>query len=115
MVAVGLGIMLPAGFLFYLMMRFMKALRELVLSVREGQPLSAINASRLRLMGWITIATQLLVIAIMATGLLGLGSAWDVDTVYDLIEGALMAAVLFILARVFEHGAGMQEELEGTV
>ena len=31
------------------------------------------------------------------------------------LTGVLLALVLFILARVFRHGAAMREDLEGTV
>ena len=31
------------------------------------------------------------------------------------IEGILLALILFILARVFRHGARMRDDLEGTV
>ncbi len=110
-----LGFLLTTGSIFYLMMRFLKALRELVLSVGEGQPLTLINAARLRLMGWISIGTQGIIILMMAFGLLGEALEFDVDIIYDIFEGILIAAVLFILARVFEQGARMQEELEGTV
>jgi galactitol-specific phosphotransferase system IIC component len=39
----------------------------------------------------------------------------DVRTDLDLGGSLLLPLVLFILARVFRHGAAMREELEGTV
>lgn len=109
-------LMLAGAGALALMARFLRLLRELVLSVRDGQPLTVINAARLRAMGWLTLAVQAIMIVASA------GVAWtegpntsDFDLAYDSIETLLIAAVLFILARVFDQGAAMQEELEGTV
>jgi hypothetical protein len=110
-------IFVPAGgIICFLLARFARLLRELVLSVRDGQPLTIVNAERLRSMGWLSLGIQgVILLMAVVFALLGNGSIVDVDMVYDLIASVLMAAVLFILARVFEHGARMQEELEGTV
>ena len=108
---------MPAGAaMCYLAARFLKLLREIVLSVGGSQPLTKVNAARLRTMGWLTLAIQgaLILTAIMFA--LGRDTTLlDFDTGFGLIESILSAAVLFILARVFEHGARMQDELEGTV
>jgi hypothetical protein len=105
-----------AAVLFFLTARFLKMLRDLVLSVTQGQPLTAINAGRLRSMGWLSLAIQgVLLITTVALAIFGKGKLFDVDMVYDLITGMLTAAVLFILARVFDYGADMREELEGTI
>jgi hypothetical protein len=110
-------ILMPTGaVLFFLTARFLKMLRDLVLSVTQGQPLTAINAGRLRSMGWLSLAIQgVFLVTSVAFAIFGKGKLFDVDMVYDLIAGVLTAAVLFILARVFDYGADMREELEGTI
>lgn len=95
---------------------FIKLLRDLIVSVGHGQPLTAVNAMRLRTMGWLTLSLQIVIlVTAIATGWLGHTDMFDFDTIYDFIEALIMSAVLFILARVFDHGARMHEELEGTV
>jgi hypothetical protein len=110
-----LGLMGAAAVLLYLFSLFLKALHHLVLSVETGQPLTMVNAGRLRLMGWLSLSIQLLVLCMVPFGLLGDYPLFDVDTIVDLVEGTIITGVLFILARVFEHGARIQDELEGTV
>ncbi len=110
-----LGMMGAAAVLLYLFSVFLKALRHLVLSVETGQPLTMVNAGRLRLMGWLSLSIQILVVCMIPLGLLGDDPLLDVDTVVDLVEGTIITGILFILARVFEHGARIQDELEGTV
>lgn len=105
-----------AVIMFFLFARLLKYLREIVLSVGEGQPLTVVNAGRLRSMGWLSLGIQavvLLAAAIMAT--LGHKGMLDVDLIYDLVACAIIVSILFILARVFEHGARIQDDLEGTV
>lgn len=103
----------------YLLARFLKELRDLVLSVRKGQPLSSENASRLRRMGWLWLGLEgVTLLTGLVFGLfrvLNVDWEFDTDAVVDLVESLLIAASLFILARIFDHGARMQEELEGTV
>jgi energy-converting hydrogenase Eha subunit A len=95
---------------------FIKLLRDLIISVGQGQPLTTANAGRLRMMGWLTLAGQAAVLlAAVAIGWQGNTNMLDFDAAFDLTEALIMAAVLFILARVFEYGAKMQEELEGTI
>lgn len=123
---ISFSVMIPTALAIgYLLARFLGTLREVVLSVREGQPLTRNNASRLRTMGWLWIGLEAVVLLTSAAfGLLQLTSdaqftadAWnfDTDAAFGLVESLLIAASLFILARVFEQGAKMQDELEGTV
>jgi hypothetical protein len=74
----------------------------------------------IRQMGWLWIAGQLMLIPIggilawLAPYLEKLGERVDLDL--GLHPAALLLIlILFILARVFERGAAMQTDLEGTV
>lgn len=97
---------------------FMREMFRIVGSVEEGNPFDAVNADRLRRMGWLTIASQgvLLALAAIASDIGGYKQALLAeDALNAAIGGFLLALVLFILARVFRIGAAMREELEGTV
>lgn len=95
---------------------FIRHLRRIVDTVAQGDPFIPDNALRLRHMGWITVAMQL--IAIPAGALSGwisyTGKMRYVDVGVSL-GGVLLALILFVLARVFSQGAAMRDELEGTV
>ena len=100
---------------------FFGKLRAIIGSVGEGDPFAPENADRLTLMAWLLLAIQVLMIPAMGIGLMF--AKWTdgeehadvtIDAAVD-PEGILMVIVLFILARVFKHGAAMREDLEGTV
>ena len=95
---------------------FVRHLRRIVDTVRQGDPFIPVNALRLRAMAWLSIVMQ---VAALVAGALsmwleeaskGLEANFDVS-----IGGILLPLVLFILARVFRRGAEMREDLEGTV
>ena len=97
--------------------RFLLELRRIVDSVRHGDPFQPGNADRLRLMGWIAVATQIVWLAVVG---IARWAAQFLDEDRRLPEanlgsGLLLILVLFILARVFRVGAEMREELDGTV
>lgn len=107
--------LLALGFVFF------GKLRAIVSTVGEGDPFANENADRLSLMGWLTLAGQVILIPI--SGLALMVAKWaepmenadiTIDAGFD-IEGVLLALILFILARVFKHGARMRDDLEGTV
>ncbi len=94
-------------------------LLALVRSVSEGSPFTQINAARLRLVGWLMIGIQLVSAPI---ALLGhkISMAVDPEKMADgdlgiSLNGILGILLVFVLAGVFEQGAAMREELEGTV
>jgi len=85
-----------------------------------GDPFAPENAGRLSRMGWMVVATYALAIP------LGAVAAWvarniesdEPDLMIDIDAGGgglILVLTLFILARVFRHGAAMREDLEGTV
>lgn len=96
-------------------------LRRIIDTVSEGDPFAPVNADRLDLMAWLLLAIQLIGIPIAAIGIYVSEWAEDIEgtsLTFDLdidITGILMVIILFILARVFRHGAAMRDDLEGTV
>jgi hypothetical protein len=97
---------------------FLHQLRRIVDSVAHGDPFVPANADRLRKMGWLALAIQVLMIP--ATGLLvwfdALPQKPNVHYVdNNSLGGLVLAILLFVLARVFRVGAAMREELDGTV
>lgn len=99
---------------------FFKRLLDIVGSVAEGNPFDHANADRLTQMGWLALGGQALILPLMAIAewfapyleRAGQGSDFGFD--FDL-GTILLILVLFILARVFRHGAAMRADLEGTV
>jgi hypothetical protein len=94
---------------------FMHLLTQIVKSVGEGNPFLAINARRLRNMGWLALGFALIGYPVRffearLEVISGEVSRFDVD-----IAGFVLALTLFVLARVFAHGAAMRDDLEGTV
>ena len=96
--------------------RFFATLQSVVNSLREGDPFVTENAVRIRRMAWLLLASQ-------GVALLGLTWSVAVEPAAEKLgvdgdfspETLLAAFGLFILARVFRHGAAMREDLEGTV
>lgn len=103
---------------------FFDKLRRIIGTVGARDPFQPANAARLRDMGWLILVPQLLLLPATFLGeqLARLADeapkAGETHFVFgggpDL-AGLLLVIVLFILARVFRHGAAMREDLEGTV
>ncbi len=104
---------------------FFGKLRAIISSVAEGEPFLPVNANRMNAMGWLVAALQIAKFVLGAAAVPV--AAWastiesenlqistDFASGFDLTS-ILMVVVLFILARVFRHGAAMREDLEGTV
>jgi len=113
-----IAIMVLGVVILGLAFHFLQLLRRIVGSVGKGDPFITDNADRLNRMGWIAIAIELLKLPAGALALY-LVPFFKTDTVaIDAgfsLSGILLALILFILARVFRHGAAMREDLEGTV
>lgn len=97
---------------FALLYDFAAQLAKIVATVRQGDPFTFANAARLTRMAW------------LAMGVLGINAAQTLMSMYlpsngmdthMSFTGLAVGLVLFILARVFRHGAAMREDLEGTV
>lgn len=98
--------------------KFLQLLRQIINSVGQSDPFVIENATRLTRMGWIAIIVELL--KLPAGGMvIFLATQLERDDIHiDMsfsFMGILVGILLFILARVFRHGAAMREDLEGTV
>lgn len=91
-------------------------LLAIVDTVRVGNPFVVENAARLQKIAWAVLALEVLHLMIVAvaanvsTQLAPLDISWNLS-----VTRWLAVLLLFVLARVFETGALMREELEGTV
>ena len=100
---------------------FFALLYQIVRSVELGDPFDITNATRLTKMAWIALASQVLQFpfASLAYNLArDLGPPQEGTLRFETgieVGVILFALVLFILARVFRHGAAMRADLEGTV
>ena len=85
-------------------------------TVRDGDPFVAENAVRLRTIAWSVLGLELLHLLVgLAAALASSETApLDIDWNFSLTRW-LTVLLLFVLAQVFEEGARMREELEGTV
>jgi hypothetical protein len=94
----------------------LKRLLAIVETVRAGDPFVAVNADYLQTIAWALLALQLLSIVIGTIAKtvstpehpLRLSAGFSVT-------GWLAVLLTFLLARVFEEGALMREDLSGTV
>jgi hypothetical protein len=114
LLAVALGITV-------LIFLFFGKLRGIIGTVATGDPFVPENADRLSAMAWLQIGIYALGFAAKGVALLIADWAeqftdFDIESSLDIDPPAvLLILVLFILARVFKHGAAMREDLEGTV
>ena len=96
--------------------RFLATAQQLIASLGTGDPFIESNAIRVQRMGWLLLASQgvALLASLWSVAVEPMAEKLSVDG--DLSPEALIAALgLFILARVFRHGAAMRDDLEGTV
>ncbi|HEX8830820.1 MAG TPA: DUF2975 domain-containing protein [Longimicrobium sp.] len=91
-------------------------LREIVGTVGRGDPFVAVNAARLQTIAWAVLGLELMHLAVgaVAAGVAAAGQPLDLDWSFSFTRW-LAVLLLFVLARVFEQGARMREELEATV
>ena len=97
---------------------FLDHLRRIINTVGDGDPFLPINADRLTRMAWLTLAIQLVAIPAAGLALYIAKQLEEISTTIDAgfdLGGVILIITLFILARVFRHGAAMREDLEGTV
>jgi len=89
-------------------------LLEMVETVGSGDPFVPGNAVRLKTIAWCVLATELLrlVFGVMAATMNLAGS--NIDWQFS-ATGWLAVVLLFVLARVFEAGTRMREDLERMI
>ena len=91
-------------------------LLAIVRSVRAASPFLAENAVRLQTIAWALLGMELLHLAAgaIAFAASSKGSPLDIDWSFS-VTSWLAVLLLFVLARVFDYGAQMHADLEGTV
>ena len=94
----------------------LKRLLSIVETVRAGDPFIVENARRLQTIATTLLGIQLLhlVIGAIAARTRSEVQQLDIDWSFS-ITPWIAVLLLFVLARVFEHGARMRADLEGTV
>jgi len=99
---------------FALLYDFAARLAQIIATVGHGDPFTLANAARLKRMAWLAVTVQAINISqsLMSTYVSRDGFSMDVHVS---LTGLAVGLVLFILARVFRHGAAMREDLDGTV
>lgn len=99
---------------------FFGKMRAIIGSASEGDPFIPENARHLNAMAWLLFVHEVVAMLVgeLRAYVANLGNEQGGNTIeyspYDL-DGVLIVIVLFILARVFRHGAAMRADLEGTV
>ena len=91
-------------------------LLAIVETVSLSDPFVAENAARLQRIAWSVLGLELIHLAVgaVAAGASSEAQPLDVEWSFSLTRW-LAVLLLFVLARVFEQGARMREDLEGTV
>jgi hypothetical protein len=96
--------------------RVLRPLEEIVETVRSGDPFASGNAVRLNGIAWAVLALEVLravnalIAGSVSTPTTNIDIRWSLD-----LTRWLTVLLLFVLARVFEHGTRMRDDLEGTV
>jgi hypothetical protein len=85
-------------------------------TVRNGDPFVAENADRLQTIAWSVLGLELmhLVVGIVAARVSTASQPLDINWSFSVTRW-LVVLLLFVLARVFDQGTRMREELEATV
>lgn len=118
------GIMMMGLIMMLLTLFSINRLRRIVDSVGEGNPFTQINGTRLRGMGVAVFVIQVVTFfgSILAKTILNTLGEVKPDRDFHMtidgsisLTGILLVLLLIILARVFDRGAEMKEELEGTI
>ena len=91
-------------------------LLTIVETATVGDPFVLANAARLRGIAWAVLTLEVMHFAVgaVAASVSSAGVPLDISWGFSLTRW-LAVLLLFVLAQVFEQGARMREELEGTV
>ncbi|TSB03928.1 DUF2975 domain-containing protein [Sphingorhabdus contaminans] len=94
----------------------MRKLLAIIASVEEGNPFVRANAIRLKAIGWLMVGLQIVGVPLAIAAGTVADMFGESDTGWDFsLNGILAILLVFILAGIFERGAEMREELEGTI
>lgn len=86
----------------------------IVETVRDGDPFVEANAVRLGTMAWALLGLEALHLGSIIIAVGASDETGKIDWSFS-ITGWLAVLLLFVLARVFEEGARMRNDLEGTI
>ena len=91
-------------------------LLTIVDTVSVGNPFIVANAARLKAIAWAILALELMhfAVGLIAQAVSSEVGQMHIDWGFSLTQW-LAVLMLFVLARVFEQGARMREDLEGTI
>ncbi len=91
-------------------------LLAIVETVGVGNPFVTANAERLKMIAWAVLGLEFMHFAIgaVAASVSSAAAPLNISWGFSLTRW-LVVLLLFVLARVFEQGVRMREELEGTV
>lgn len=94
----------------------LRKLLAIIGTVSDGDPFVSVNAARLKAIGWMMVAGQILGFPLYAAAsqVVQEFGKRHLDGEFP-IMGVLSILLVFVLAGVFEQGAAMREEMEGTV
>ena len=91
-------------------------LLAIVETVRLGDPFVAGNAARLQTTAWALLGLEVLHLVVGAVAAAASTDAQPLDVGWTFsVTGWLAVLLLFVLARVFDYGTRMRDDLEGTV
>jgi len=86
-------------------------LRAIVRTVRGGDPFVPANARRLTAIAWALLGIMILDLAFgIMSAMLDTEMGWSFS-----LTGWVAILMLFVLARVFDHGTRLRDDIEGTV
>jgi hypothetical protein len=91
-------------------------LLAIVDTVSAGDPFVLLNAERLKTIAWAMLGGEILhfIVGMIARGVSTETHPLDIDWKFNFTRW-IFVLFLFVLARVFEQGARMRDDLEGTV
>lgn len=91
-------------------------LLAIVETVSDGDPFVAVNAARLQTIAWAIVGLELMHVAVvmLANGVVVGTQTVDIGGKFS-VTPWLTILLLFVLARVFDQGARMRDELAATV
>ena len=96
--------------------RILTTLIRIVDSVRSGDPFTLRNTAGIQTIAWLVLAAEILHLMVgwLVDFISTPAQPFDTGSRFSLTPW-IAVLMLFVLAQVFDHGARMREDLEGTV
>ena len=91
-----------------------RRLLAIVGTVKQGDPFVVENAARLRTIAWCLLAVQVFDLTFGALVRIAAAADADIDWEFSL-NGWLAVLLAFVLAKVFEHGARLRDDLGAMI